>query len=405
MTLRIGCSTGALFPHYPTEDAVDLLSRLGIEDVEVMLQTHGECGPAFLRDLATRVRHASVNVHSVHALVQMHAVFDAYQRRVAEGWQRFEQVVAGAARMGARALVWHGLCHQERGLTLTSPEVLEAIDRLAGMCAEHDLLLGLENVSWCALSQVRDVLTLASLLPDLRHSEAIAFTFDAFQAVEAGANPFMVLNAMESRLINVHLRDFDEARPARRNLMPGEGSVPWPALIRAIGNAGYTGPLILEGSLGDDPFQTIARVRQLLDPLIEELEQSSTDCNGALPPGVLKGIDLFNTGEFYECHEEIEHEWHAERGHVRLLYQGILQIGVGFHHALGGNQRGAILLLTDGIAKVSQFLPACRGFDTASLAADSQICLDAIRAMPPENLPISPDWPLIPKVKRSTPST
>lgn len=399
MTLQIGASTGTLFPQHPTEDAVEVLTRLGVVDIEVMIQTHGECEPAFLRDLARRSRDAGVDVRSVHAQVHIHAVFDAYHRRASEGWQRFERVVAGAARMGARVLVWHGLCHQHRGLSLSSPEVLEAIDRLAGICKEHELLLGLENVSWCALAQVRDVLTLSSLLPALRYGTSVGYTFDPFQAVEAGANSFMVLNAMESRLVDIHLRDFDENHPQRRNLMPGEGTMPWPALIRAIGNTGYSGPLVLEGSLGDDPARMLARVRQFLGPLLENLDQASAPCEGALPPGVLKGIELFNSGHFYECHEEIEHEWHAERGGVRLLYQGILQIGVGLHHALGGNQRGAILLLTDGIAKVSQFLPACRGVDTGSLINESQLCLDAIRAMSSEDFPISSNWTLIPSVK------
>jgi len=82
---------------------------------------------------------------------------------------------------------------------------------------------------------------------------------------------------------------------------------------------------------------------------------------------VLEGIRLFNEGLYYECHEEIEHEWHAETGPIRDLYQGILQIGVGFHHASNGNLRGARLLLTDGLDKLGRFLPACMGIDTQAL--------------------------------------
>src|SRR3712207_9457080 len=67
----------------------------------------------------------------------------------------------------------------------------------------------------------------------------------------------------------------------------------------------------------------------------------------APPPGVLEGTRLFNAREFYACHETIEHEWHAERRPIRRLYQGILQIGVGFYHALGGNHRGALLLRSE----------------------------------------------------------
>ena len=50
----------------------------------------------------------------------------------------------------------------------------------------------------------------------------------------------------------------------------------------------------------------------------------------------------------------------------------------GFHHALGGNHRGAMLLLTDGIDKVSRFLPICRGVDTRRLVDESTQCLIAL---------------------------
>src|SRR3712207_7515461 len=60
------------------------------------------------------------------------------------------------------------------------------------------------------------------------------------------------------------------------------------------------------------------------------------------------------------------YEWHAERRPIRRLYQGILQIGVGFHHARGGNHKGALLLLTDGIEKASGFVPSCQEIGRAS---------------------------------------
>jgi hypothetical protein len=126
-----------------------------------------------------------------------------------------------------------------------------------------------------------------------------------------------------------------------------------------------------------------------LQPLIDAIGtggDSAAPCAGSPPPGVLEGIRLFNERAFYECHEAIEHEWHAERGEIRLLYQGILQIGVGFHHTRSGNHRGAVLLLTDGIAKTSRFLPRCLGIETGRLAMESQACLDRIVALGPERL-------------------
>src|SRR4029453_15622378 len=77
------------------------------------------------------------------------------------------------------------------------------------------------------------------------------FSFDPFQADEAGANPFMILSAMEGRVFDVHLSDRREHDPGNRHLPPGEGDLPWPALLRAIAGT-YSGPLMLEGVVGGD---------------------------------------------------------------------------------------------------------------------------------------------------------
>jgi uncharacterized protein len=153
---------------------------------------------------------------------------------------------------------------------------------------------------------------------------------------------------------------------------------------------------MVEGILGPD-LAPLHRVHDRFTKLIREIDNAGGECDGALPPGVLEGIHLFNERKFYECHEVIEHEWHAERGPIRNLYQGILQIGVGFHHARGGNHRGAILLLTDGIEKTSRFLPVCRQIDTARLVRESQHCLDQIVALGPDKLSEF-DWDLVPLV-------
>ena len=136
----------------------------------------------------------------------------------------------------------------------------------------------------------------------------------------------------------------------------------------------------------------------MLEPLLAAASDGGDPCDGRTPAGVREGIRLFNAGRFYEAHEALEHEWHAERRPIRRLYQGILQIGVGFHHARGGNHRGAILLLTDGIEKVSGFVPACQGIDTARLVRESQACLDRIVAGGPDGLEAF-DWDAVPAIR------
>jgi len=121
-------------------------------------------------------------------------------------------------------------------------------------------------------------------------------------------------------------------------------------------------------------------------------------CSDPPPRELLDGIELFNAGQYYECHEVLEAIWHQDRESIRYLYQGILQIGVGFHHLRNRNERGARLLLTDGIEKVARFVPSCMGIDTERLRAESQACLDQLIALGPERLSDF-NWTSVPRVR------
>jgi len=48
----------------------------------------------------------------------------------------------------------------------------------------------------------------------------------------------------------------------------------------------------------------------------------SDACLEAASPAFLEGVEEFNRGEFYECHETLEALWLAEPRPIRGLYQG-----------------------------------------------------------------------------------
>lgn len=126
-------------------------------------------------------------------------------------------------------------------------------------------------------------------------------------------------------------------------------------------------------------------------------ETSGCRCQDPPPEGLLEGIALYNAGEYFECHEVLEEIWRAEPEPVRALYQGILQIGVGFYHLGRGNWRGAVSLLTGGIEKVSRFRPRCMGVDTEALASQAQRCLDLLHQLGRERIDEF-DWSLVPVI-------
>jgi len=403
--VQLGVSSGAYYPHIATENVPFAAARLGIRSVELMLQTASEYDPAFIARVAANVRSAGVTIHSVHTMSHLHPMMDPYRRRADDARALFQHGIEAATALGAPVLVWHGPLRKdvvteegwERFITLTH--------ELAGACGTAGITLAIENVSRCALAQVRNVVKFATRLNEIGTQQEIGFVFDPFQAAEAGANPFMMLAAMGNRIVNVHVSDYLQSDPSDRHLLPGDGNLPWAALLRAVAGSGYIGPLMIEGSLGTDD-EGIGRVRKTITPLIRSVFPFSPDANRidapvspgasdegstaitlvAPPPGVLKGIVLFNQRHFYEQHEEIEHEWHAERGPIRRLYQGLLQIGIGFHHATNRNYRGAVALLSDGIEKISDFRPEALGIATGKLARESAACLRQIIALGPDRI-------------------
>ena len=54
----------------------------------------------------------------------------------------------------------------------------------------------------------------------------------------------------------------------------------------------------------------------------------------------------------YACHDGFEALWHETQGPCRRTLQGILQIAVAHHHLDRGNQKGAMVLLGEGLGRL-----------------------------------------------------
>ena len=84
-----------------------------------------------------------------------------------------------------------------------------------------------------------------------------------------------------------------------------------------------------------------------------------------------RGIQLFNRGEYFECHEALEEAWMPERGPRRLFLQGLIHVAVGLYHHRRGNSLGATRQLRKALRKLAAYLPSCEGVDTARLYRDA----------------------------------
>ena len=109
-------------------------------------------------------------------------------------------------------------------------------------------------------------------------------------------------------------------------------------------------------------------------------------CQGSLPPLAIRGLELFNEGEFFEAHEFLELAWREERGPVRELYRGILQISVAYYHILRGNHRGATKMFLRARNWLAPFPDACRGVNLAAFRADYARVEESLRRLGPSGL-------------------
>jgi uncharacterized protein len=66
-----------------------------------------------------------------------------------------------------------------------------------------------------------------------------------------------------------------------------------------------------------------------------------------------QGIDLFNQGRFFECHEAWEEVWKRSDGELKLFYQGLIQAAVAILHAQRGNLEGARSLYEKASTKLA----------------------------------------------------
>ena len=384
--MLIGCSTNGFYPQLNAVTALAEIGAFGFTHAELMLHHQRQYALAAFCECGRVARAGGVEIVAVHLEPAMHKPFDPDPGAVADAWGRFDDAIEGAAAIGARTIVWQGPIRNEYPVECGGGPLLDVVDELDRRCQAAGIRLALENTETGLLSTLRDFIEIVPRLP-----ETTGFAFDPYHAAAAQTNPMLLLRQMRGRLFDVHLRDFDAEGKHPGNILPGAGTLPWPAILRAVRAAGFDGALMLEAVLQPDPARSLAAVHALLDPLIAMVNAGEVDCASSPPPGVVEGIRLFNEGLYYECHEEIEHEWHAETGEIRNLYQGILQIGVGFHHASNGNLRGARLLLNDGLDKLGCFLPACLGIDTQALWNESATILADIE----RHMTIRPSAPLV----------
>ncbi len=91
-----------------------------------------------------------------------------------------------------------------------------------------------------------------------------------------------------------------------------------------------------------------------------------------LPDAFWQGVEEFNAGEYYACHDTLEALWLEATEPERTFYQGILQLAVGLYHYHNQNVRGAVLLLGEGCRRLTPYDDHVAGIDLGDLRLQAQ---------------------------------
>ncbi len=105
------------------------------------------------------------------------------------------------------------------------------------------------------------------------------------------------------------------------------------------------------------------------------------DCDGSLHERARRGIVLFNEGQYFEAHEELEAAWREEKGAIRRLYQGILEAAVTYLHITRRNYRGALKVYGRSMRWLKDWPERCRGVDVGQLRRDLTAAIEAMQRL------------------------
>lgn len=109
-------------------------------------------------------------------------------------------------------------------------------------------------------------------------------------------------------------------------------------------------------------------------------------CQQPLPQLVVQGLELFNQGEYYKCHDSLEAAWMEDKTPGRNLYRGVLQVGIAYFQIQRGNYRGAVKMLL----RVRQWLDPlpeiCRGIHVADLRQNALAVQQALTELGPDHI-------------------
>lgn len=237
--MRIGVSTACLYP-METEKAAALLIESGFSVLEVFFNSFSELESEYLKRLSEYVSSKGCEIVSVHPFlsgIEPFLFFSNYERRFRDSVDFYEKFFGAAEILGAKKLVLHGGVFPDK-YGLSDEEYCRRFEILAERGRSFGVDVLHENVNKFRASSPDFIKAMRRLIP-----ESAKFTLDIKQAVRAGQDPFLLLNAMGASLEHIHINDHNGENDC---LLPGFGSFDYRELFSRCRELGYDGDVIIE---------------------------------------------------------------------------------------------------------------------------------------------------------------
>ena len=113
-----------------------------------------------------------------------------------------------------------------------------------------------------------------------------------------------------------------------------------------------------------------------------------------------RGVEEFNAGLYFECHDTLEEVWSGVRGPGRDFFQGLIQVAVACYHLSNGNAGGARSLFERALRRLEPYPERYLGIDLGSVRSETVETLARLvrgDTVAPER----PRWSWTPGVRRA----
>lgn len=237
--MKAGISTACLYPML-LEDAFTALLQLEFHEFELFINTFSEMKPDFVRELRRKMEDTGSHIKSLHPFTsgyESFLLFSDYERRFLDGLEFYKRYFEVCNLLGADILVLHGKRNIKRS-PAADELFFKRYSRLYRVGQSFGVTVAQENVNQFLSNDADLILKMKQYC-----GKDCAFVLDIKQAVRGGKDPFEVCSAMGDKIVHVHMND---NKPSSDCLLPGSGTMDYPALMQMLKGFHFDGDLIIE---------------------------------------------------------------------------------------------------------------------------------------------------------------